>query len=171
MVTNETAEIYDIYGIWHVPFWQTRPFIITMWILFGLLVLAFIYGIIRLILKRKKKVQPWTWANRELDALWKQRGVTREDGKRFYFQLTEIIKIYLEKRYGYQVRSATDLELLAYLRECDFAPDLWNDLSLIFEGAQEIKFANLDAIPEEIERAFALAKAFVAKTSSNTDVV
>jgi hypothetical protein len=170
MVGNETSEIYDIYGIWHVPFWQTTPFIVCMWVLAGIVALALLYLVARLIMKRKKIIKPWTWADRELDALWKNRGFTREDGKRFYSQLTEIIKIYLEKRYGYQVRSATDIELIAYLRARNFDAVLCNDLTRIFEGAQEIKFANLDAIPENIERDFALAKAFVAKTISDKDV-
>ena len=116
MVGNETSELYDIYGIWHVPFWQTKPFIMTLWCLWLVCAVALIYLVCALILN-EKDIKPWTWANRELDALWEKRGFTREDGKRFYSQLTEIIKVYLEKRYGYQVRSATDIELLAYLRD------------------------------------------------------
>jgi hypothetical protein len=82
--------------------------------------------------------------------------------------LTDILKIYVEKNYGYQVRGATDLELLAYLREQNFASEPLNDLVSIFEGAQKIKFANLDAIPEQIERDFALGKAFIIKTIPDT---
>lgn len=168
MAGNETVELYDIYGVWHVPFWQTTPFIIFVWAVIGIIVGALIYALIRFMLKRKKPLKPWVWADRELDALWERRGFTREDGKRFYSQLTEIIKQYLEKRYGYQVRSATDIELLAYLRDHHFDPELCNELTRIFEGMQEIKFANLDAIPENIERDFTLSKAFVAKTISDT---
>lgn len=169
MVGNETEQLYDIYGIWHIPFWQQSWFIISMWILVGLLMLALIYNVVRFVLKRKKPIKPWTWANGALDALWEKRGFTREDGKRFYSQLTEIIKIYLEKRYGYQVRSATDIELLVYLRARDFDAELCNDLARIFEGAQEIKFANLDAIPENIERDFAISKAFITKTIAQNE--
>lgn len=164
MTGNESEQLYDIYGMWHVPFWQTQSFMIAMLALAGIIALAIIYLIVRLIIKRKKPVKPWVWADRELDALWLKRGFTRDDSKRFYSQLTEIVKTYLEKRYGYQVRSATDIELLAYLRDRNFEPELWNDLKQIFEGTQEIKFANLDAIPEKIERDFALSKAFITKT-------
>lgn len=168
MVGNQSAEIYDIYGVWHVPFWQTQPFIISMWCAAILIVLALLYLLIRFLKRRKKTLKPWEWANQELDTLWEHRGFTREDGKRFYSQLTEIIKMYVEKRYGYQVLSATDIEFLAYMQDRNFSPALLDDLKQIFEGVQEIKFANLDAIPENIERDFALAKAFVANTISDT---
>jgi len=170
MVGNEPSELYDIYGVWHVPFWQTQRFIIGMWCLAAIGALAVIYLLVRMMRGRKKTVKPWTWANRELDALWAKRGFTREDGKHFYSQLTEIMKTYLEKRYGYQVRSATDIELIAYLQAHSFDPVLLQDLKQIFEGVQEIKFANLDTIPENIERDFALSKAFVSKTISDTNV-
>lgn len=171
MVGNESSEqLYDIYGMWHVPFWQTRAFIIALWCFAALCAIAIIYFLIRMIRARKKTLKPWEWANRELDTLWEQRGFTREDGKRFYSQLTEIIKGYLEKRYGYHVRSATDIELIAYLQAHSFDPALLHDVQQIFEGTQEIKFANLDAIPEQIERDFALCKAFISKTISDQDV-
>ena len=168
MVGNETTELYDIYGKWHVPFWQKTPFIIGAWALGIVILLACLYWVLRLIFRKKRQVKPWKWAQKELDNLWKKRGFTREDGKRFYSRLTEIIKTYLEKRYGYKVRSATDIELLAYLQERNFAPELRNDLVRIFEGAQEIKFANLDAIPEQMERDFKLCKTFIKKTISDT---
>jgi len=168
MVGNESTELYDIYGVWHVPFWQTKPFIIGIWCVAILIALALLYLFVRFLKTRKRLLKPWEWANQELDALWKRRGFTREDGKRFYSQLTEIIKTYVEKRYGYQVLSATDIEFLAYMQDRNFEPALLEDLKQIFEGVQEIKFANLDTIPENIERDFALSKAFIAKTISDT---
>lgn len=167
MTGNEASEIHDIYGMWHVPFWQSPTFIMMIWALGILIALALLYFLVRYVVKRRKNIKPWKWAQIELDILWKQRGFTREDGKRFYSRLTDILKIYVEKNYGYQVRGATDLELLAYLREQNFASEPLNDLVSIFEGAQKIKFANLDAIPEQIERDFALGKAFIIKTVSD----
>jgi hypothetical protein len=166
MVGNESTEIYDIYGVWHVPFWQTQPFIIGVWCTAILIAIVLFYLLIRFFKARKRPLKPWEWANRELDALWVTRGFTREDGRKFYSQLTEIIKMYVEKRYGYPVMSATDIEFLAYMNDRAIAPALMENLKQIFEGVQEIKFANLNAIPENIERDFALAKAFVANTIS-----
>lgn len=170
MVGNKATEIYDIYGVWHVPFWQAKPFIIGMWCLATALLLGLIYLLIRFLKSRKKPLKPWEWADQELNALWERRGFTREDGKIFYSQLTEIIKMYVEKKYGYQVLSATDIEFLAYMRDRHIDPVLMQNLEQIFEGVQEIKFANIDAIPENIERDFALAKAFVANTISDQNV-
>jgi signal transduction histidine kinase len=166
MVGNESVEIYDIYGVWHVPFWQTQTFIMSMWSIAILLAIALIYLIVRFFKSRKKQLKPWQWANNELDALWERRGFTREDGKRFYSQLTDIMKMYVEKRYSYAVLSATDIEFLAYMKDRHLPAALMENLEQIFDGVQEIKFANLDAIPENIERDFALAKAFVANTIS-----
>ena len=167
MTGNESTELYDIYGMRHVPFWQTHSFIMSMWCLAALIIVALLYRMIRYFKTRKKLLKPWEWANRELDTLWKSRGFTREDGRRFYSQLTEIIKMYVEKRYDYQVISATDTEFLAYMKDRNVAPALLEMLQHIFEGVQEIKFANIDTIPENIERDFALAKAFVSKTIAN----
>lgn len=170
MVGNESVEMYDIYGVWHVPFWQTHIFIISMWCLAIFIALTFVYLLVRFLKARQKTLKPWEWANRELDALWERRGFTREDAKRFYSQLTEILKMYVEKRYGYAVLSATDIEFLAYMRDRQLPAALMEHLEDIFEGVQEIKFANLETIPENIERDFALAKAFIANTVSDQNV-
>jgi hypothetical protein len=55
------------------------------------------------------------------------------------------------------------------MKDRHIPPALMENLEHIFEGVQEIKFANLETIPENIERDFALAKAFVANTSSETN--
>jgi hypothetical protein len=170
MVGNESTELYDIYGVWHVPFWQTQAFIIGMWCAAIVIAVALLYFVIRFFKSRKKPLKPWQWANKELDALWQRRGFTREDGRRFYSQLTEIMKMYVEKRYGYQVLSATDIEFLDYMQDRHLPPALMENLKQIFEGVQEIKFANIDTIPENIERDFALAKAFIANTISEQNV-
>lgn len=170
MTGIESVELYDIYGVWHVPFWQTTPFIISMWILAGSVMIAVLYLLYRVFIARKRIITPQEWALQELDALWDNRGFTRDDGKRFYSKLTEILKTYLEKQYGYNVRGATDPELISYLTEVEFSQELLSLLTRIIDGTQEIKFSDIDAIPEQMERDFDLSKSFIRKTIIQQDV-
>ncbi len=105
------AVFHDIYGYEFVPFWQTRSFIITILIL--LLILASIAAYFIVCFIRQRRLQAslltaWEWAQAELKKLEASVSEEKEACKQFYFQLTQIIKDYFYRRYGWQLLDKTD---------------------------------------------------------------
>lgn len=163
--------LYDIYGIWHVPFWQTKSFYAFV----GFVCLLVLFFVARSIFKRlraKKKLLPaWEIALQKLRELQAHNIATQERAKQFYGSLTVILKNYLHARYSFDAQGKTDKELLVYLRdvrEHRFDNKLVNELEEIFSGMELIKFANVQAMQEQIEKDLARTIGFIKQTVPKT---
>lgn len=144
--------LYDIYGIWHQPFWQTMWF---KYVYVSLISLAlFLFGIFvgyKLFIKiRKKKYTAWERALMQLEQLKKKSFRTREDAKEAYSEITAILKTYLSDRYGWPVATATDDELAMYVQSSPMSEDLTQQIKVTLSGAVIIKFANQDALESQV---------------------
>jgi len=143
------VEFYDeIFGYYHTPWWQQMWFYITLACLICLL-LGF--GIFLLIKRRQKPQLPWEWALKALHVHTPNRCVNKEDFKKFYFQLTGIMKEYLYRTYGWDIQDKTDNELVAWLEQSRQAKIIVMTATKISEGAQLIKFANMDALKSQAD--------------------
>jgi hypothetical protein len=144
---------YDIYGMWHVPFWQKSWF---LWsgIGLGVSLLSFItWYLVKKYRARKKVDLPyWQEALNQLVTL-KQRNIANvEQGSLFYTHLTAILKHYIQLRYGFDVRGKTDAETIAVLERAQFDPSKLNQLKPILQGSLYVKFANAQAVQQQIEK-------------------
>jgi len=140
--------LYDIYDVWHVPFWQTTTFLYSM-IFLSIVLLSLIIWFIVKKLKKQKKKTPWDSALQQLNAL-QQSDISVEHGKEFYFTLTLIVKKYLQDRFGYPLTHRTDAESIAYLERNELLPEHIETIRTIFSGVQVIKFANAQAAQEQM---------------------
>ncbi|TET06904.1 hypothetical protein E3J79_00515 [Candidatus Dependentiae bacterium] len=153
MITTTVKQgLYDIYDMWHVPFWQTKLFggiVIFLLVIVGcsFLIALFVYYI-----RRKHPEFPWDNALCKLTALSIEEPLSKEKNKQFYFKLTEILKNYLHERYNFALRGKTDQELLLFLVESDFPADLLSYVRAIFEGCLQIKYADEQALREQLMR-------------------
>src|SRR5579885_440075 len=145
-------ELYGIYPMWHVPFWQTTTFYVLMALIISALLVTVIIVLIRRAKARKNKLMIWDKALQELQEMRTQYDVTQ--AKEYYAVLSLILKKYLHGRYGYDVYSKTDQELLEYLATTPFPPALIAQLQSIVEGSVLVKFANAQAIQEQMQRDF-----------------
>ena len=105
--------LYDIYGVWHLPFWQTTWFkylcaslIALVFLLVGVAIGYRLYQWIR-----HKQYTAWEIALMKLEQLKKNHYATQDEAKQAYGVITAVLKEYLSKRYGWSVTSATDDEL------------------------------------------------------------
>jgi len=156
---------YDIYDFYYVSFWQTNFFKIILFLII-FFILAFIF--FKIFLKKKRKMlTAWQWAVQELEKLSVDKFVTKKDYKKFYFDLTSIIKIYLQKRYGWATQDKTDEELIEYLQKKNFDETLLKDLQQMLSGALWIKFANEDVLKTQSIKDLKLAFNLVGKTVSS----
>ena len=107
---------------------------------------------------------PWEQALHELQKLQKRNIASVEYGKEFYHALTALVKRYLQARFNFAACDKTDDELLAYLISVDFPLPLIELLRSIFNGSLYIKFANVQAVQEQIERDIAGYIALIQET-------
>lgn len=155
-------DLYDIYGMWYIPFWQTKLF----WVIISIILLLFFVVFMGIVIKKwrakKQKVTPWDEALCSLNAI--KDIVNSSQGKQFYFSLTIILKRYLSNRYGFDVYGKTDEELLCYLASNHFPAELLLLVESVFSGGVYIKFANAQALREQLERDYSNSFQIVKQT-------
>jgi hypothetical protein len=94
------------------------------------------------------------------DELW-QKGET----KKYYTQLTEILRQYLENRFRVFSLELTTAETLEALVRSGFRKDgAYNELKSVLTGADLVKFAKYKPVPEENESHFQGSWNFVLST-------
>lgn len=157
--------LYQIYGMWHVPWWQTD------WWLYGCILVALlglialvVWYITKKIVGKKRILSPWERALQELQEVQKQGFVSVVYSKEFYTALTHILKTYLHARYGFDIATKTDDEAIALLEKSSFPQELLQPIRTIFHGSSAIKFAHACAIKTQIEQDFAVSRDIIYKT-------
>jgi hypothetical protein len=144
--------LYEIYSVWHVPFWQTRSFYL---IIATLIVLSTVVAVVLLIRWYRKKQgaaqTSWQQALAQLATLQHRHYATKEEGKACYFAMTSILKEYLARRFDYPLPGKTDEEMVQYLAHSAH-PQLAHAIKPIIEGCVHIKFANEQALEQTIKK-------------------
>jgi hypothetical protein len=150
MQQQPQLELYPIYGLWHVPFWQRSWFIMV-----ALVVALFLFSVcIYLILKRyraKKIILPsWQIALNRLQELKAEELLLPDMSERYYVHLTSLLKNYISDQFGVNVRSLTDDQMCAYIDQKIPYADYKEGLKRIFTAGLFIKFANQSAIEKQM---------------------
>ncbi len=166
MKLNEETGLYENYGIWHTPFWQTTLFYMIIGGMFLCVIIFLIWFVIKRyrVHKRQQLIPAWTAALQELRDLENRNVLRVVSGKVFYLAVTSILKRYLEKRYGYDLRGKTDDEVVDYLKNNKVKLALIQDVESILGGAVIIKFANAQAAQEQIHSDFERSVLLVKRT-------
>ena len=104
-------------------------------------------------------------AFRELDGL---RGTDFEDPesvRRFHFRISEVLRTYVEGRFGLNATDLTTEEILTELPALDgIAPAPAGDLRTFLEATDRVKFAHHTPLKEEIQETYELGLGFVEAT-------
>ncbi len=113
----------------------------------------------------KPPVPPFKRAATAMAALEPQvsTAVSDADNKRFFVELTDILRLYISTRFGFNATESTTAEILGELSE---SIDVANERTLceIFTMADAVKFAKQTANDVERRRYFAMAKDFLTST-------
>lgn len=169
---DTTNTIRDIKSIEKAPvsFGELYPYLLIV-IFIGLLVWFLFYY-----LRRKEKRQPLLGrikfeeaphvvALRELEKLRTEKLWQRKKTKLYYSRLTEIIRIFIEKRFSIMALEETTDEILMELEGQEILTE--EDYGLLREmlyQADLVKFAKADPLPDENETHFENACTFVSNT-------
>ncbi|MGB8366920.1 MAG: hypothetical protein WCD44_01035 [Candidatus Babeliales bacterium] len=154
MKIDEKTGLYNNYDIWHKPFWQTTTFYWAMIAVATLIFIVICYFLIKKYFSyKKKKILPtWQRLLQELESQWTIGLIKPEQSKKFYHLVTAILKNYLQDQFNFSLHSKTDDEVIAYLAQKEeITQKVLENIQTVFKGSILIKFANEQAIQEQIE--------------------
>jgi len=126
------------------------------------------------ILRKKKELEaesepvdtrpPWIIAEENLRKLRETDLIEREEYKAFYLQLTEIVRRYLEPRFGVDAIDRTTWELRQELSSIGLSEERYSVLFQLFDSADLVKFAKSIPTQEIVDTDFQRAWSFVKGT-------
>ena len=175
MPLDSTQNIADIKPIYKVPIGWTD---VWPWLLrFGLLLLAAaligfaIYAYIRrrnnkpIFSAPKPAELPHITALRELDKLRSEKLWQSNHTKDYYTRLSDIVRTYIEGRFGVTAMEMTSDEILAGLQNTGFEDNnLVDRLRKLFSLSDLVKFAKAEPFPDENETSMLDGYLFVNNT-------
>jgi len=149
--------------------WDSRLYVLSLclWaVLIGLFALTVRLSV-RKPVTRKVVVKPPTPPHKRaieaIGRLVKPEADDREAVKAYYVELTEVLRTYIDERYGFNAREMTSAEILAHLEQNATEAVLF-ELREIFRTADLVKFARQTASLGEAERSLVKAADFVNTT-------
>lgn len=143
-----------------------------LWILAVIIVLA-IGGFVFYMMKKKKNpfaapapkpVPPYEKAIDELSRLRAEKLCEQGKEKEFYTRLTDILRIYLNGRFGINAMEMTSTQIRRVLEANEETRLSKENLERVLETADFVKFAKVRPLPDDNVRAFNSAMQFVEDT-------
>ena len=161
MQSPEKLELFDDYGLWHIPFWEQRWFIVVA-ILSGIILLALLAGAIFLWHRtKKKKLTPSEQALHDLQMLKKKGLCTVAMSNAFYTNLTKILKTFLSSMFLRDLQSNTDHQMIESIGTMPLFDAQKEGLKRIFSAGELIKFARQDALESRMHEDLQFSVDFV----------
>lgn len=157
----ENPSIFDSVPDWLAEYW---------WVILILILAAaaLIWGMRRYrkegtVLKKKPEPSPYEVAIKKLHEL-KAKNLWEQGMEKEYFtQLTEILRIYLDKRFGINAMEMTSREIMDHLYNSDIR-DKRDYMRQILSVADFVKFAKVRPLPADNIAAYENAVKFVEET-------
>ncbi|MCF0202726.1 MAG: hypothetical protein HUK08_05110 [Bacteroidaceae bacterium] len=111
----------------------------------------------------RKKLSPYEQAVRDINHL-KDKGMSHsEDQKDYYSSLTDVLRNYIESRFGFNAKEMITSEIIAALQKEDKAT-MVGELKQLFETADLVKFAKFQVSLNENDTNLTNALQFVTTT-------
>ena len=145
--------------------------LLIYWLLAAIAIIAAVYLIVRYrddkpIIRRIKiepKVPAHIRAISEIEELRKSGGPHNEDAKAYYTQLTDILREYINDRFGFNATEMTSYEILERLEESRDKESL-NELRDLLSTSDMVKFAKFKPMLNENDQNLVNALEFVNDT-------
>ncbi len=138
-----------------------KPFLVILGVIALLLILWFLIRYVVRIIK-KRRMTPFQRAMIELDGLIAKKLPQSGMFKDFYVELTLIVKLYIQRKYGLRVSNLTTGEFCDAISDVpSFPKDALSRLKEFFSAADMIKFAGESASEELARDALISAKTYI----------
>lgn len=177
-IDKENPEaIFGPKNIFEIPLsWADWKGIVWNLLLLIPLLVAIIYLIIRLmdnkpIIKKVKvepKLPPHQQAMMEIERIKTEKSWQKGDPKGYYTELTDVIRIYIHERFGFNAMEKTSTEIIEYLQENKDKQAI-EDLKVLFETADLVKFAKYAPLLNENDMNLVSAIEFINQTKIEVD--
>lgn len=148
---------------WSAYFWLS----ILLCLLVALLAYLYIRyrdnkPIIKLV-KKAPQIEPHTLAIHEINQIKEEKIWAKEDSKEYYTRLTATLRIYIEKRFGFNAMEMTSAEIIEKLLEQN-NNDYLEELKVLFNTADLVKFAKYNTLINENDMNLVNAIEFINQT-------
>lgn len=142
-------ELYDIYGTWHVPFWQTRFFVMAF-ATSALLICVFAVWVLYKKYKKNKSEPIEQQILARLNGVRLLLIVTPEDAQKAYAIITDALKLYFQHYYASPFKTLTDYQMQESLATKNFPVEYHEALKKLLEDGVHVKFAREQALQQQI---------------------
>lgn len=116
------------------------------------------------ILPQKKPVPPYELAMQALTRLKSEKLCENGHEKEYYTRLTEILRTYLEQRFGINAMEMTSTQIMQQVSRHDETRPSAGLMQQILEMADFVKFAKVRPLPDDNVKSFTMATRFVEDT-------
>ena len=166
-VDTATFQPHDIKGQIRYPvtFAEVAP-----WCLFAIVVVLAVIALVRLIMRRKAKLEnvksdpAHIIALRKLDQFRGNKMWAADKQKAFYSGVTDALREYISARYGISAMEMTTAEIFKDMKATDAPETLLKEMKELFERADFVKFAKFVASDEDNATVLPVAVRFVTET-------
>ncbi|MBO5539351.1 MAG: cell wall anchor protein [Muribaculaceae bacterium] len=163
-VESVPFKLFDWVPDWIADYWWA-------WLLALLLIAGGIYYYLKWyrhgrnpLRPEKKRLPPYDEAMINLEAL-KQRQLWQNGQEKEYFTgLTDILRVYIDRRFGINAVEMTSTEIVKTLKERNETRAVNEQLTMILEMADIVKFAAVRPLADDNEMAYQRAVNFVEQT-------
>ncbi|MEO6168380.1 MAG: hypothetical protein ABIO46_15140 [Chitinophagales bacterium] len=118
----------------------------------------------KVIQRPKPKDPPHVWARRELKKLEDEKLWQKDESKMYYSRLTDILRMYLEYRYGWFALESTTEKIGEDIERYGMSEDAKKNLLLILNEGDLVKFAKHVPMPDLNVRVMERAYSFIELT-------
>ena len=160
---NVESKWFDILPNWVIDYWGL--ILIIFVIILGIIAVIYILkskG--KSILPRKKVIPPYELAMIKLTKLKELRLCENGQEKEFYTQLTDILREYLTGRFNINAMEMTTTQIINSLKSNKESQVTNNNMELILEMADFVKFAKVRPLPDDNTKVYQAAIQFVTDT-------
>jgi hypothetical protein len=168
---DTTKPIKDIKPPLELPFsiWDYIWYFIGLlgFVALGLAVFYFIYKRkpkLKEIQRFDPKIPAHIQAIKELDILESEKLWQNGKVKEYYSRLTDILRLYLERRFSFPALESTTSEIMEQIKVILSGSDILLNLRFVLELADLVKFAKNIPLPEENSRVMELSRNIVEST-------
>ncbi len=151
--------------------WEDLRTPFMLWALGLVLILVAIYMAVQIrnnhrLLPRIRlfpETPPHKWALKQINILNTRKPAAPEDAHLYYSELTDIIRLYIARRYGFKATAMTSEQIIERLSEIN-DPRLLGDLREMFSAADMVKYAGMSSAISENDRNLLIAMEYINST-------
>jgi len=164
-IEEEDFKVLDWIPDWLADYWW-------VWLLLLLAIAGSLYYYLKYYRKgrkinwkpAKKRLPPYEEAMLNLQALHEQQLPSQGREQEYFTGLTDILRVYIDRRFDINAVEMTSSQIIDTLRKNEETKAVNEQLSMILEVADLVKFANAKPLADDNEQAYRRAVDFVEAT-------